>query len=122
MKSPSLLADLLLLAGLASAAATPHAQALVRRQQIDQYHITLCENKDYGGRCARIQAAWDICYTMIQENNNWASSAKADDGGKCVVYQNDRCQGASVTVTPSGITDLYPIGFDNNISSFKCGA
>jgi len=102
------------IAGVAIAAATPRSWPMIasseaensdlqKRQQIDNYYITLCENKDYTGRCARIQAAWDICCrlihstrrccywllqdSIIQENNEWASSAKSDAGGKCVLYE-----------------------------------
>lgn len=81
MKLTSLIAALQI-ASLAMAAATPRnlqnmaiAEAenssIEKRQQIDTYYITLCQNKDYGGRCERIQAAWDICcgvfYSLYQK-------------------------------------------------------
>lgn len=119
MKSTVVLATVLHLASLAMAIGTPRSPSAMafpspaqevdffeKRQQIDKYFITLCENSNYLGRCAKIQAAWGICRTsyfpftlkqiyllnylledtIIQENNDWASSAKADAGGNCVVY------------------------------------
>ncbi|KAH7316887.1 hypothetical protein B0I35DRAFT_410024 [Stachybotrys elegans] len=121
MQSASLFAGVLLLASVASSHVTPHNHKLSSRQQIDQYYLTLCEHSNYAGRCERIQAPWGICFTIIQENNNWASSSRPDNGGNCVLYDLDRCQGTSVTVSSSGISDLYPRGMDNKVSSFRCG-
>ncbi|KAH7333177.1 hypothetical protein BKA65DRAFT_553526 [Rhexocercosporidium sp. MPI-PUGE-AT-0058] len=89
-----------------------------KRQQIDLYYLTLCQYANYGGRCARIQGAWE---SIIQENEDWASSAKADAGGSCVLYANYKCTGNSVVVTSAGIGNLASAGLDNQVSSFRCG-
>lgn len=105
--------------------------ALESRQYIDRVTINLWEHINYTGRFIRLPAAWSICCefppaikNQVKETNkstidtittfafdsrdeNWASSARADPGTKCVLYDNNACRGDSVELTQLGSPYVY---------------
>src|SRR5688572_23682304 len=86
------------------------------------HKVTLCEHKDFGGKCHEIDLNPGVCHEVPQELNDQVSSVNTH--GKCVtLYEHSGCQGTSHVLRPGSVAhddlDNSQVDFNDKASSMK---